>query len=299
MSRTNRRGRPPHDNLLTPAERPVVHAVEHGLTNRQIASVAASVPAPPSFTPRMPSRNSDWIIAQRCVNRSARLSEALLREGRTPCIHNSSLDPSARDQDRSRKSRARRLGTATFSVCRIYTFGKFALFACGGMRLFLTEEAPEPSGESILYLLVTDIKGAHDELNARGIDFTSAPLIVHKHPRWNRGMDGVFQGPRGTAVGNHGASEAGCVGAQRASSRHWRRDALERVTHDHLADNSLQSLRSGFIRDLSYALQQRMGILRRQSLAQEKSLRVVTIVLLQEHQLWEILDTLRRHVDAQ
>lgn len=31
------RGRPPHDDVLTPAEWRVVHAVQHGLSNRQIA----------------------------------------------------------------------------------------------------------------------------------------------------------------------------------------------------------------------------------------------------------------------
>ena len=34
---TRRRGRPPVDDVLTPAEWRTVHAVQHGLTNRQIA----------------------------------------------------------------------------------------------------------------------------------------------------------------------------------------------------------------------------------------------------------------------
>src|SRR5271170_7829073 len=36
MHRT-RRGRPPHDDVLTPAEWRTVHAVKHGLTSREIA----------------------------------------------------------------------------------------------------------------------------------------------------------------------------------------------------------------------------------------------------------------------
>jgi len=36
-SEPHRRGRPPHDDLLTPAEWRVVHAVQHGMTNREIA----------------------------------------------------------------------------------------------------------------------------------------------------------------------------------------------------------------------------------------------------------------------
>src|ERR1700743_141654 len=34
---SRRRGRPPHDDVLTPAEWRTVHAVQHGLTSRQIA----------------------------------------------------------------------------------------------------------------------------------------------------------------------------------------------------------------------------------------------------------------------
>jgi DNA-binding CsgD family transcriptional regulator len=37
MARTTRRGRPPHEDLLTPAEWRTVHAVQHGMSNRQIA----------------------------------------------------------------------------------------------------------------------------------------------------------------------------------------------------------------------------------------------------------------------
>jgi DNA-binding CsgD family transcriptional regulator len=37
MATLSGRGRPPHDDLLTPAEWKVVHAVKHGMTSRQIA----------------------------------------------------------------------------------------------------------------------------------------------------------------------------------------------------------------------------------------------------------------------
>ena len=38
MPGTSRRGRPAHDDVLTPTEWRVVHAVQHGLSNRQIAA---------------------------------------------------------------------------------------------------------------------------------------------------------------------------------------------------------------------------------------------------------------------
>ena len=37
MPLRNRRGRPPHNDVLTPAEWRVVHAVQHGMTSREIA----------------------------------------------------------------------------------------------------------------------------------------------------------------------------------------------------------------------------------------------------------------------
>ncbi|MGN6453418.1 MAG: response regulator transcription factor [Steroidobacteraceae bacterium] len=38
MTGRNRRGRPPHADVLTPTEWRVVHAVQHGLSNRAIAA---------------------------------------------------------------------------------------------------------------------------------------------------------------------------------------------------------------------------------------------------------------------
>src|SRR4051812_40613127 len=37
MPRSRRKGRPPYDDILTPAEWGIVHAVKHGMTNGQIA----------------------------------------------------------------------------------------------------------------------------------------------------------------------------------------------------------------------------------------------------------------------
>src|SRR5579862_5452477 len=38
MSGRGRRGRPPYDDVLTPTEWRVVHAVQHGMSNREIAA---------------------------------------------------------------------------------------------------------------------------------------------------------------------------------------------------------------------------------------------------------------------
>lgn len=62
----------------------------------------------------------------------------------------------------------------------LYTFGKLAFFDCGGTRLFLSEQA-DCGPESILYLRVSSIQSAYDQLQARGVEFTGAPHMIHRH----------------------------------------------------------------------------------------------------------------------
>jgi catechol 2,3-dioxygenase-like lactoylglutathione lyase family enzyme len=62
----------------------------------------------------------------------------------------------------------------------LYTFGDMAFFDCGGTRLYLHQK-PEPGPESVLYFQVADIAAAHRDLLARGVVFTGAPHMVHRH----------------------------------------------------------------------------------------------------------------------
>src|SRR5215207_5357512 len=62
----------------------------------------------------------------------------------------------------------------------LFTFGKLAFFDCGGTRLMLSGEGGAKP-ESILYLRVTDIAARHAELTSRGVKFTHAPHMIHRH----------------------------------------------------------------------------------------------------------------------
>ena len=62
----------------------------------------------------------------------------------------------------------------------LYSFGNLAFYDCGGVRLFLSEGDGGPS-ESILYFQVDDVRTAHTALAARGIEFTNAPHMIHRH----------------------------------------------------------------------------------------------------------------------
>lgn len=65
----------------------------------------------------------------------------------------------------------------------LYTFGDLAFFDCAGTRLFLSQAGGgTPAAQSIIYFRVPDIHAAHDRLTARGVTFTGAPRMIHRHP---------------------------------------------------------------------------------------------------------------------
>jgi len=81
----------------------------------------------------------------------------------------------------------------------LYTFGKLAFFDCNGTRLMLTQEEAA-AADSIIYLRVADIRGAHDELRARGVEFVSAPHLVHKHANGIEEWMAFFKDPEGRTL---------------------------------------------------------------------------------------------------
>lgn len=78
----------------------------------------------------------------------------------------------------------------------LYTFGDLAFFDCGGTRLFLSA-SDEPAGASCLYFQVDDIRGAYDELRARGVEFENAPHLIHKHDNGVEEWMAFFPDPDG------------------------------------------------------------------------------------------------------
>ncbi len=79
----------------------------------------------------------------------------------------------------------------------LYTFGKLAFFDCDGVRLLLREEGSELPGESMLYLRVADIGRAYTELQARGVEFINAPHLVHRHADGTEEWMAFFKDPEG------------------------------------------------------------------------------------------------------
>jgi catechol 2,3-dioxygenase-like lactoylglutathione lyase family enzyme len=65
-------------------------------------------------------------------------------------------------------------------LTHLYQFGALSFFDCGGVRLYLQESA-EAGAESVLYFRVADIGASHEALSARGVEFTQAPHLIHRH----------------------------------------------------------------------------------------------------------------------
>lgn len=65
-------------------------------------------------------------------------------------------------------------------LTHLYRFGALSFFDCGGLRLYLQENA-EAGPESVLYFRVADIKAAHQALSAKGVEFIDAPHLIHRH----------------------------------------------------------------------------------------------------------------------
>ena len=195
-----RRGRPAHDDALTPAEWRVVHAVKHGLTSREIAERRGiSIDAVKFHVANalaklgLPNRK-----ALRHWHQSPKES-ALKRMEST--VSQSQLGPigqiarTVRNIEESQHWYSNVLG-----IAHLYTFGKLAFFDCGGIRLMLTEASDAAPPESTLYMRVADIAAAHGELRVRGVEFINAPHMIHKHADGTEEWMAFFKDPEGRTL---------------------------------------------------------------------------------------------------
>ncbi len=193
----SRRGRPPHADLLTPTEWRIVHAIQHGMSNREIARRrGVSLDAVKYHVANVVAKLG--LANRQAVRRWFRTpaGSALSREGKTMST-NLNLGPllqisrGVRDIKESEAWYGKTLG-----LKHLYSFGDLAFFDCGGTRLYLQAQA-DPGPESGLYLRVTDIRAAYDTLSARGVHFTAAPHLVHRHADGTEEWLAHFNDPEG------------------------------------------------------------------------------------------------------
>jgi DNA-binding CsgD family transcriptional regulator/catechol 2,3-dioxygenase-like lactoylglutathione lyase family enzyme len=191
MPNHRRRGRPPHDDVLTPAEWKVTHAVQHGMTNRAIAERSGVSRNGVKFHIAnvlgklgLPNRKALrlWFQAPKgsaLERMGAGIQGAGIQE---TTVTSAGLGPIAQiSRTVSDIQKAEHWYGEVLGLPHLYTFGNLAFFDCGGTRLFLSQEKASPAAESIIYFRVSDIEAEHERLAAKGVEFTTAPHMIHRH----------------------------------------------------------------------------------------------------------------------
>ena len=199
-----RRGRPPHDDVLTPAEWAIVHAVRHGLSYARIAvrrgvsrdAVKYHVRnAVEKLGLRGRGELQRWSGVPKDSAAYRRASNEEIAMSTSPELHLGpigQISRTVRDIDEACRWYGQVLG-----LKHLYTFGKLAFFDLGGTRLYLSAEAAEPGPESTLYLRVDDIGAAYAELSARGVEFNGAPHLIYRHADGMEEWMAFFKDPEG------------------------------------------------------------------------------------------------------
>jgi DNA-binding CsgD family transcriptional regulator/catechol 2,3-dioxygenase-like lactoylglutathione lyase family enzyme len=202
VARRVRRGRPPHDDVLTPAEWAIVHAVRHGLSNARIAvrhgiSRDAVKYHVRNAVAKLGLRDRAQLKCWPGVPKDSAAFRRVSNEEITMPNHDLRLGPigqisrTVRDIDESCAWYGRVLG-----MKHLFTFGKLAFFDLGGTRLYLSAESAV-APESTLYLTVEDIAAAYTELGARGVEFKGAPHMIHRHADGTEEWMAFFKDPEG------------------------------------------------------------------------------------------------------
>lgn len=191
------RGRPPFDDVLTPAEWKVVEAVRHGLTNPDIArrqgvSVDAVKYHLANALQKLDMRSRHELRRWDGVRKASALPQP-----RSTMPASQTLGPIgqiARSVHDIRESEA--FYRDVVGLPHLYSFGNLAFFDCGGVRLFLTQEE-ELAADSLLYFRVEDIHQAAEQLTARGAEFMNAPHMIHRHEDGTEEWMAFFKDPDG------------------------------------------------------------------------------------------------------
>ena len=191
------RGRPPHADVLTPAEWRVMEAVRHGLSNPQIARrQGVSVDAVKYHVANVLTKLG---LASRAeIRRWDGVREGSPLKRRRPAMDTpTTLGPLAQiarhvaDVDAAKAWYGDVLGLEL-----LYAFPGMAFFRLGETRLYL-QQAEKPGPESPLYFRVADIHAAHGELAGRGVAFVNAPHMIYRHPDGTEEWLAEFRDPEG------------------------------------------------------------------------------------------------------
>ena len=205
---TRRRGRPPHDDLLTPGEWRTVHYVRHGLTNQQIAdrhgiSLDAVKYHVANAIAKLGVSNRRALKTWVGAPRDSSIKETAMQADTLP--HYLGLGQVARSVADIEESEA--WYRDVLGLDHLYTFGDLAFFDCGGTRLMLSRAEDKPGDESIIYLRVADISATHERLVDAGVEFINAPHMIHQHEDGAEEWMAFLKDPEGRPLALMAATE--------------------------------------------------------------------------------------------
>jgi DNA-binding CsgD family transcriptional regulator/catechol 2,3-dioxygenase-like lactoylglutathione lyase family enzyme len=185
--------------VLTPSEWRTVHALQHGMSNAEVAkrrgvSVNAVKFHVTNALSKLGLKNRRelraWFEAPRDSALAARRERTLDMSSKI-----SALGQVARSV--SNITTSAQWYRETLGLTHLYTFGTLAFFDIGGTRLMLSQREDGPGPESILYLKVDEIDAAHRLLQSRGVKFTHAPHLIHTHEDGTEEWMAFFEDPDG------------------------------------------------------------------------------------------------------
>jgi DNA-binding CsgD family transcriptional regulator/catechol 2,3-dioxygenase-like lactoylglutathione lyase family enzyme len=196
MIKRRKRGRPAHEDVLTPTEWRVTHAIQHGLSNRDVAERrgisrdgvkyhVANVLAKLHLPHRKALQQWFRVPRHSALNRGEMTTMGTSKLGAIGQIARHVGDI----------QQAVRWYGDVLGLPHLYTFGNMAFFDCNGTRLLLTQEAQPPGADSIIYFRVDDIAQTYEGLKAKGVEFINAPHMIHKHSDGTEEWMGFFKDP--------------------------------------------------------------------------------------------------------
>ena len=195
------RGRPPHPDVLTPAEWRIVNAVRRGMSNRSIAEHLGISRDAVKF--HVANAIGKLSLQDRTALRrwhGAPLTSAL--RAKETIVSDFSLASIGQiSREVGDIARAEAWYRDVLGLQHLYTYGNLAFFDCAGIRLFLVHhDGGETAGNSILYFRVPDIEAAHAGLTGRGVQFEGAPHLIHRHEDGTEEWMAFFKDPDGNLL---------------------------------------------------------------------------------------------------
>lgn len=179
MNKIHKRGRPPHNDVLTRTEWAIVHAVQHGMTTREIARRRGVSFDAVKF-------HIDNAMEKLGVNNRQALrhwfrapKDSALSKQPVPAVRAIKVGQISRHVRDIKQSEV--WYRDVLQLLHLFTVGEFAFFDCNGTRLYLSQAKSELPAESIIYFEVSDIQSEYKLMLDRGISFINPPHMIHRH----------------------------------------------------------------------------------------------------------------------